>query len=57
MATYISTAKNLVIVKDKVIVKFAGGRYETGDKAVMKVIESYAKAIPEANIKEIKGGE
>lgn len=57
MATYISTAKNLVIIKDKVIVKFAGGRYETGDKAVMKVIESYAKAIPEANIKEIKGGE
>jgi len=57
MATYVSTVKNLVLIKDKIQIKFAGGRYETGDKNIIKIIDSFAKSIPEAKIKEIKGGE
>lgn len=57
MATYRSTSKNLIIATDKIVIKFAGGIYETADKNKIKIIEHFAKAIPEVNIKEIKGGE
>lgn len=57
MATYRSTSKNLIIATDKTVIKFAGGIYETTDKSKIKIIEHFAKAIPEVNIKEIKGNE
>lgn len=57
MAVYQSRSKNLQIIKDNTVIKFSDGRYETSDKNIIKIIESYAKSIPEVKIREIKGGE
>lgn len=57
MAIFKSRSKNLTIIKDKNVIKFFDGTLETSDKAIIKIVEAYAKSIPEARIHEIKGGE
>ena len=57
MALYKSRSKNLTIIKDKTVIRFYNGQCETKDKAIMKIIEDYAKSVPEVRIQEIKSGE
>lgn len=57
MAVYKARPKNLTLIKDKTVITFNGGLYETSDKSIIKIIEGYAKSIPELMIQEIKSGE